>query len=676
MSFFVRPGLVVFVSDEPGAHATLFLDGERLHFRGDASSFDDEKRKYEWAFDHAQPLQDGQRFVFATADRAVVGAVSDGAAMVAVGSWVHVVRDGDGKPVRVHAMAAAGDSAPSRADAKLVEALVDQPGAVLEEHPRPRTWRSPKVSVFTCSYNRPGLLRAAVESLRRQTDQDWEHLIYDDASTSEEVEEVLDWAARDPRVRVFRRPANIDRPAVLWNYMLDRAHGRYFTALDDDNEKLPQFVEVMSGELDADPSLGIVTCGFIVIRDDGSREAEYHINLSTCVSELDRISTCDGGAMLYRREVFERAGYFSEALRTNEDWDWLRRAIRVSTHKNLRECHSTYRSHKEQRMKRCGALGNDADVARVKQRVVQAKIGIRVFRPPRLRLTRSQEDAAIGIGRGLRAIPWVAPGKDLAIVISPFQMSAAEVAGAVAGYPRALSIHMEDPYALAANLDRVRAMIRACREVWVCTNDEATVPRYRDIVGDRVIVCPSLSADSFVAAEEAERDIDVLLCGYAYPSRKRFVAALLPMLRGLRVVLVGDGWKGSPVETMATQDLEATYALHARAKAVVCLHRVHGDCSDGPMEPATVNRGFMEGFLGPRVFLDCTRNEHSLTDGDVVWYHEPGDLAGQLHTYLAGPRCPAADAFAEKCAALYTYRVRMARVLNCVRAPRFLARIP
>jgi hypothetical protein len=538
---------------------------------------------------------------------------------------------------------------------------------------------APKVSIVTCSHDRPAFLRAAIESVRAQTDPDWEHLIYDDASTNADVRDVLEWAKHDPRVRIWRSSENHDQPSAIWNFLMDRAHGKYLTVLDDDNEKLPTFVEAMSRELDADSGLDVVTCGWRVDRVEGGSAENYFLNLSTSEERLRVLSTCDGGAMLYRREAFERAGYFSEAIRTNEDWDWLRRAVHCGKIKNLHEVHSTYRSHGDNRMRRAGALGNDADVAAIRARRLSSMLGVTVAYPPGRRLTRSQTDVCGSVAIALAAIPWVSRGSDLCVVVSPFQMSDAEISK-VRDFPRVLSLHMEDPYALVANLARVQFMTRYA-ETWVCTNDAATLPYYRKVVGDRVIVCPSLSADASLPAVECDRDVDVLLCGYAYPSRRRFVDALLPMLRGLRVILVGDGWGESArrdgVAVMPTQPLSDTYRLHARARAVACLHRARGDCSDGPVEPATVNRGFMEGYSAARVFLDRARPCHALDEGDVVWYAGPGDLAGALRAHLAVPgRDAAADRFSEKCRTIYTYRARLARVLNCVRAPRFLAEIP
>lgn len=211
------------------------------------------------------------------------------------------------------------------------------------------------------------MLRMAIESLRAQTCPDWEHLIYDEGSTDPGVGDVLRWAAEDRRVKVWRGGPNRDRPAMAWNFLLSVAHGRYFSTLDDDNEKLPRFVETMAGELDADPDLGLVTCGFLV-RQAGQPDWEHHHNLRTTPEIVADVSTCEGGAMLIRREAFDKVGPFSEEIRTNEDWEWVRRAAKVLKVKNLPECLAVYRQHAGQRQKRAEELGHSADVARIKGR--------------------------------------------------------------------------------------------------------------------------------------------------------------------------------------------------------------------------------------------------------------------------------------------------------------------
>ncbi len=309
-------------------------------------------------------------------------------------------------------------------------------------------------------------------------------------------------------------------------------------------------------------------------------------------------------------------------------------------------------------------------------RIAIAQINTTAVFPAHSRLTQSQIDVCNSVGRALAAIPWAPSGTDLCLVVSPFQMSNDEIAAAIRGHARVLSLHMEDPYALGTNLDRVRNIAATGVETWVCTNDYSTLPHYQNIVGGRVMVCPTLGPDDQVSVEAVERDIDVLICGYAYPSRKRFIAELLPQLSGLRVAFVGDGWALDGVELHKTQPLAETYRMHARAWTVVCMHRVHGDCSDGAVEPINVNRGAMEGYSGARVFLDRSRPLHDFDDADVIWYDHPTDLAEKIRGYLTAPTDHTAFHFAKKCQLNYTYRARLMRILNCVRSPRYLAELP
>jgi hypothetical protein len=97
MNYFeVSPPYVVFHDDQPGNHATLFVDGCKLLFVAEASSFDDRSKRYAWAFRGTVPT--GAVLVFATADREVVCALGGVAEQKTWGSFV--VRH-EGKPVAV-----------------------------------------------------------------------------------------------------------------------------------------------------------------------------------------------------------------------------------------------------------------------------------------------------------------------------------------------------------------------------------------------------------------------------------------------------------------------------------------------------------------------------------------------------------------------------------------------
>src|SRR5205823_6494788 len=86
----------------------------------------------------------------------------------------------------------------------------------------------PLISVLMPTYNTPpDLLRAAINSVRRQIYDKWELCIADDASTKEETLDVVaTFAAIDSRIRVVWRKDH-GGIAVATNSALEIARGRY-----------------------------------------------------------------------------------------------------------------------------------------------------------------------------------------------------------------------------------------------------------------------------------------------------------------------------------------------------------------------------------------------------------------------------------------------------------------
>lgn len=93
MKFELRPPLILFHDSRPGQHATLFgPHGQKFPFRNDASSFKDAHAQFTWAFEGE--VADGDKVVFATTDREVIGRVE--------GNVIHVEIPAHGQEVVVH----------------------------------------------------------------------------------------------------------------------------------------------------------------------------------------------------------------------------------------------------------------------------------------------------------------------------------------------------------------------------------------------------------------------------------------------------------------------------------------------------------------------------------------------------------------------------------------------
>lgn len=121
-----------------------------------------------------------------------------------------------------------------------------------------------KVSVVLTSYNRPNMIREAVDSVVSQTMGDWELIIIDDGSKPE-VLKYLTSLAGDKRIEVLLRPPvepkdrlATCRYAESINIGLDRVKGDYITYLTDDDLYLPTRLDIMTQFLDMKSDVKIV----------------------------------------------------------------------------------------------------------------------------------------------------------------------------------------------------------------------------------------------------------------------------------------------------------------------------------------------------------------------------------------------------------------------------------
>jgi len=102
------------------------------------------------------------------------------------------------------------------------------------------------VSVITPVYNLAELIGDAIESVRAQSYQDWEHILVDDCSTDDSWQVLEQYAAIDPRIRVIRLPSN-NGAAEARNEAIRNAAGRYIAFLDGDDMWEPNKLDVQIG---------------------------------------------------------------------------------------------------------------------------------------------------------------------------------------------------------------------------------------------------------------------------------------------------------------------------------------------------------------------------------------------------------------------------------------------
>ena len=99
----------------------------------------------------------------------------------------------------------------------------------------------PKVSVIILTYNRATLLRRALQSVLNQSFGDFEIIVVDDASVDGTKDVMRDMS--DNRIQYVQHKQNMGEGRSR-NTGLAKAQGQYIAFLDDDDEWLPEKLEL------------------------------------------------------------------------------------------------------------------------------------------------------------------------------------------------------------------------------------------------------------------------------------------------------------------------------------------------------------------------------------------------------------------------------------------------
>lgn len=99
----------------------------------------------------------------------------------------------------------------------------------------------PKVSILIPTYNREILIGECIQSALNQTYIDIEVIVVDNASTDGTWNICQEYAALDPRIRIFRNETNIG-PVRNWLRCVSEARGEYSKILFSDDLVAPEYI--------------------------------------------------------------------------------------------------------------------------------------------------------------------------------------------------------------------------------------------------------------------------------------------------------------------------------------------------------------------------------------------------------------------------------------------------
>ena len=113
-------------------------------------------------------------------------------------------------------------------------------------------------------FNAGSHLRLAVLSIINQSFKNWELIIYDDGSTDNSLESLVD--IKDPRILIVNDGHNKGL-AVRLNETIDMARGHYFARMDQDDVSYPDRFTKQLALLEGDHTLDVIAVSAITISE-------------------------------------------------------------------------------------------------------------------------------------------------------------------------------------------------------------------------------------------------------------------------------------------------------------------------------------------------------------------------------------------------------------------------
>lgn len=185
---------------------------------------------------------------------------------------------------------------------------------------------SPVVSVVVPMYNAARHIADALESLRAQTQTDWQAILVDDGSTDDTAARVARRTA-DPRITVIAQPHQ--GLSAARNAGLARCTGAYVAFLDADDMWLPTYLERMLQALQGVAGAVAAFAGWQYV-DAGGRPLPQTIVPSGALGahlgdELRWRNPLVPSGVVVRRTAIDACRGFDPDLIQAQDWDlWLR----------------------------------------------------------------------------------------------------------------------------------------------------------------------------------------------------------------------------------------------------------------------------------------------------------------------------------------------------------------
>lgn len=184
-----------------------------------------------------------------------------------------------------------------------------------------------KISVIMSVYNGANTLRESIDSVLKQTFDDFEFIIVNDGSVDDTARIIREYEARDNRIIIIEHDNQGLTDSL--NVAIKNARGEYIARQDADDVSLPQRFYHQVRLLDKEHRIGFAGCNYALIDEKGSSFDFGCIrnNPDKIAKILAQRNMFCHGSVLFRREVIKRAGGYRAFFKYAQDYDLYLRLI-------------------------------------------------------------------------------------------------------------------------------------------------------------------------------------------------------------------------------------------------------------------------------------------------------------------------------------------------------------
>ncbi len=179
----------------------------------------------------------------------------------------------------------------------------------------------PKISVYMPNHNYADYIDQAIDSVIRQTIDDWELIVIDDGSTDGSLERLSKYRNDDRITIIEQENKGLN---VTNNVAIRLSRGKYIVRVDADDYIDENFLLVLSNTLETNPDIGLVFPDY------------YHVDKTGAIIETIRRKKigeeaqlldlpAHGACTMFRKDVLLEVGSYDEAFSCQDGYDiWIK----------------------------------------------------------------------------------------------------------------------------------------------------------------------------------------------------------------------------------------------------------------------------------------------------------------------------------------------------------------